>query len=381
MRFGIYTEMQCPDHKPYDQLFGEVKEQTVQADQLGYDMYSTIDHHFFPNFGISANPLAFFSAVAQCTKRIRFRTALHTLPFEHPLRLAGQIAVADILTGGRLECGMGRGHPWCFGPHSVPLEESRPRFDEALEIILKAWTEERVSHEGRFWSFEDVRVVPKPVQKPHPPICTGGVSDVTYRTAGERGWGILLPPLLPNEAFAEHLDVYVEACERSGYEPNVIYLRPIYVSTERRRIRSEAEQAICNFMKFNVSPLFQEPRLPPKEELEQKGYGAYASERIRRLGSLTYDEIVAQGIAFVGTPDEIITKIEETRKLVRIDELSILTNYGGMDHARALRLQELFAERVVPAFGESSRSSDPSAAADAAFEDDEAVVREREVAR
>ena len=144
MRFGIYAEMQCPDGKSHKVVYDEIIRQMVHADQVGFDAYSTIEHHFFQNFGISANPLALFSAVAQKTERIRFRTALHTLPFHNPLRLAGEIAVADILTGGRLECGIGRGHAWLFGPLNVPLEESRPRYDEAIEVLVKAWTEEHI---------------------------------------------------------------------------------------------------------------------------------------------------------------------------------------------------------------------------------------------
>jgi len=110
MRFGIYAEIQTPPGKPHAEMIWEVMRQIEHADQAGFDVYSTIDHHFFPKFSISANPLAMFAAAAQRTRRIRFRTALHTLPLENPARLAGQVAEADILTQGRLECGLGRGH-------------------------------------------------------------------------------------------------------------------------------------------------------------------------------------------------------------------------------------------------------------------------------
>ena len=195
MRFGIYAEMQCPDDKPFAALYDEVFRQMVHADEVGFDSYSIIEHHLFRNFGISANPLAMITAVAQKTEKIRFRTLLHTLPFHNPLRLAAEIAVADILTGGRLDCGVGRGHAWLYGPLNVPLEESRPRFDEALEVLIKAWTQDRFSHKGEFWEFEDVAVVPKPLQKPHPKLYTGGTSDITYQMAGERDWGICVPPV------------------------------------------------------------------------------------------------------------------------------------------------------------------------------------------
>src|SRR5215471_8734269 len=110
MRFGIYCEMQNGFAIDYAKNVWHVLSLIENADQLGYDVFSVIDHHFFQEFSISANPLALFSAAAQRTRNIRFRVALFTLPLENPMRLAGQIAEADILTNGRLECGLGRGH-------------------------------------------------------------------------------------------------------------------------------------------------------------------------------------------------------------------------------------------------------------------------------
>ena len=138
MRFGIYTETQCPLEKPHYDLTWEIVHQMIHADAVGFDSYSIIEHHFFPQFGISANPLAMFVAAAQHTKRLRFRTLCHTLPLHNPLILAGAIAEADLLTHGRLECGLGRGHAWLFPPASTPLAESRPRYEEALDLLTLA---------------------------------------------------------------------------------------------------------------------------------------------------------------------------------------------------------------------------------------------------
>src|ERR1700747_284619 len=129
MRFGIYAEMQTPPGKSHSAMTWEILRQIEHADQVGFDVYSVIDHHFFQKFSISANPLAMFTAAAQRTRRLRFRTALHTLPLENPMRLAGEIAAADILTNGRLETGLGRGHAWLFERSGVDLAESRGRFE------------------------------------------------------------------------------------------------------------------------------------------------------------------------------------------------------------------------------------------------------------
>src|ERR1700687_5916603 len=168
MRFGIYAEMQTPPGKSHYDMTWEILRQIEHADQVGFDVYSMVDHHFFQKFSISANPLALFAAAAQRTKRIRFRVALFTLPLENPMRLAGSIAEVDILTNGRLECGLGRGHAWLCGPSCLPLEESRPRFDEAIEILERAWTQEKFSYDGQFYKVKDLSVVPRPLEKPSP---------------------------------------------------------------------------------------------------------------------------------------------------------------------------------------------------------------------
>jgi alkanesulfonate monooxygenase SsuD/methylene tetrahydromethanopterin reductase-like flavin-dependent oxidoreductase (luciferase family) len=358
MRFGIYAEMQDPPGKPHAQLTWEVFRQIEHADAVGFDVYSLIDHHFFQKFSISANPLALFSAVAQKTKRIRFRTALHTLPLENPMRLAGQIAMADILTNGRLECGLGRGHAWLFGPSNVPLEESRPRYDEAIEILVRAWTQERFSFSGKFYRVDNVSVVPKPLQKPHPRLFTGGTSDITYQMAGEHGWGIFVPPLLPYKVLEGPLGIYKKACSQHGHKPDIVYIRPVYLDDDEKLIRKEVEQALHNFLAFNAAPVESLQSEEKKSELRAKGYGFYASGALESLTKLTYDEIVDQEIGFIGTPQKVIRQIEKLAEVGGIGELAIVSNFGGLEHWKSIKTQQLFAEKVMPAFRSSETGAD-----------------------
>ena len=351
MRFGIYCEMQNPPGKPHAQLTQEILSQIEHADQVGFDVYSVIDHHFFENFSISANPLALFAAAAQRTRRIRFRTALHTLPLENPLRLAGMIAEADILTDGRLECGLGRGHAWLYGPHTIPLEESRPRYEEAIEILVRAWTQERFSFDGHFYRVKDISVVPKPVQKPHPRLFTGGTSDVTYQMAGERGWGIFVPPLLPYKVLEGPLDIYKKACAKNGHAPDIVYIRPVYLDEDEKQIRKEVEEALHNFLAFNASPVESLQSDEKKKELRAKGYGFYASGALESLTRLSYEDIVEQEIGFVGTPKKVIGQIESIQEKGGIGELAIVSNFGGIEHWKSIKVQQLFAQQVMPAFG------------------------------
>lgn len=350
MRFGIYVEMQASPGKSHYELTWEIFQQIEHADRAGFDVYSVIDHHFFPKFSISTNPLALFAAAAQRTQRIRFRTALHTLPLENPLRLAGRIAEVDILTNGRLECGLGRGHAWLYEPTNVALEESRPRYDEAIEILINAWTKEKFSYDGKYYKVKDLSVVPKPVQKPHPRLFTGGTSDITYQMAGERGWGIFVPPLLPYSVLEGPLDIYKKACAANGHQPDVVYIRPVYLDDDEKKIRKEVEQALLNFLAFNASPVYSLHDEEKKAELRAKGYGFYASGALESLTKLTYEEIVEQEIAFIGTPKKVIQQIKDLQKKGGIGELAIVANFGGLEYWKSIKTQHLFATQVMPAF-------------------------------
>jgi alkanesulfonate monooxygenase SsuD/methylene tetrahydromethanopterin reductase-like flavin-dependent oxidoreductase (luciferase family) len=347
LRFGLYAELQTPLAKSHAELYREIMRQMEHADQVGFDVYSIIEHHFFQEFSISANPLALICAVAQKTRRLRFRVALHTLPLANPMRLAGEIAAADIFTNGRLETGLGRGHAWLFERSGVELAESRERFDEAVEILLHAWTENSFSHQGRYYKFKDLSVVPKPLQRPHPPLYTGGTSLATYEMAGARGWGMFLPPLLPYKVMEPSINAYLVASHKAGHKPNIVYIRPVYLGDDPRQIEAEIKPYLHNFLAFNASPV---KGLPPKEELIAKGFGFYASGALESLTRLSYRDIVEQEIGFIGTPDQVISQIRRLREQAPITELAIVANFGGIEHWQAIKTQELFARHVMPAF-------------------------------
>src|ERR1044072_3008326 len=163
MRFSLYTEMQLHEGKTPQQLYGEVLEQIENADRLGYDCYASIEHFFFPKFSISAHPTALFAAAAQRTRTINFRTMLHALPYHNPMVLASAIAVTDILTGGRYEWGVGRGHGWIPEKAGIPLDEhARAKDEHAVHRLFTALGNERVTHSGTSFDAPDSHIVPFP---------------------------------------------------------------------------------------------------------------------------------------------------------------------------------------------------------------------------
>jgi alkanesulfonate monooxygenase SsuD/methylene tetrahydromethanopterin reductase-like flavin-dependent oxidoreductase (luciferase family) len=350
MKFGIYVEMQNPVkyQKSHEQVYKEVLEQIEHADKAGFSTFNTLEHHWFEEFSISANPMALYAAAAQRTKDIRFRTCSHVLPLHNPMIFAGQVAVTDILTGGRFEFAVGRGHAWVFPKASIPLEESRGRFNESLEILELALTKETFSYSGKYFNVENVSVVPRPIQKPYPKIYTGGASNHNYEVAGEKGWGVLITPMLPLEKVMHQLDVYRESCKKHGHKPEIIFVQAVYLDDNGDRAREEAEEYILQFMAGNVSPTKD---MPSREEMIAKDFGFYASGALESLAAIPYEKLLDEEYVWVGSPEEIKVKVE---KLIAacpdITEVSLLCTYAGIEHWKTIRTQQLFSEKIMPYF-------------------------------
>src|SRR5262249_52967700 len=129
--------------------------------------------------------------------------------------------------------------------------------------------------------------------------------------------------------------------------PNIVYIRPVYLGDNPKQIEHEVKDALLNFLAFNASPV---KGLPSKEELNAKGYGFYASGALESLTKLSYEDVLAQEIGFIGTPEQVIGQIRKLREQAPITELSIVSNFGGLEHWKVIKTQELFAKTVMPAF-------------------------------
>ena len=165
--------------------------------------------------------------------------------------------------------------------------------------------------------------------------------------AGRRGWGMFLPPLLPFEAMRPSIDAYVGAAGAAGHAPNIVYIRPVYLGDDPHTIEREVAPYLHNFLAFNASPV---KGLPPREELLAKGYGFYASGALESLTELSYRDIVDGEIGFIGTPEQVIGQIRRLGEQAPISELAIVSNFGGLEHWKVIKTQELFARHVMPAF-------------------------------
>src|SRR6201998_3501927 len=171
MRFGFFDKLPVSSGFTERQRYKAIMAQIVLGDELGFDTVWLGELHFSRAFSILADPLMVLAAAAQRTTRIRLGTAVMLLPLHHPVKIAEEAAITDILSNGRLEFGVGRGaFPLYYVGFDVPQEESRERFEEALDFILAAWKSEHFSFEGKYFRAPDLPGVPRPVQTPHPPV-------------------------------------------------------------------------------------------------------------------------------------------------------------------------------------------------------------------
>ena len=349
MKFSIYSEIQSWPGKSYEQLYGEVLEQIENADRLGYETYAVIEHLFYPKFSASANPFGLFGMAAARTKKIKFRTMLHILPYHNPLVLAAQVHEFAILTNDRYEFGVGRGHGWIPLPAGVPMdEESRPRYEESLDLFVEALHNPVVDFHGRYWNVEGSHIIPFEQRKFR--VILGGTSDKTYELAAQHGWGVAVPPLLPYAALKDQLDLYRSKCAEFGTSPDIVWIHAVYIDDDRELAKREAERHMRGFLEGNASPLTDFPP-PPADQLNKAGYGFYASGIMEKLAQTPYDEMIEGDIVWVGTPDDVIKRVEETIEVCEgLTEIGITTNPGGAAHWKAIKAQELFAQHVIPHF-------------------------------
>jgi alkanesulfonate monooxygenase SsuD/methylene tetrahydromethanopterin reductase-like flavin-dependent oxidoreductase (luciferase family) len=352
MRFGTYYFFQAPPGLSHPEVVQREIQQMAWTEELGFDSIWLTEHHFI-EYGLSVSPAVLAAAAAMRTQRVRIGLAAAILPFHDPVRLAEELAMVDILSGGRLDVGVGRGNrPVEFEGYRVPQIENRERFEEALEIMLRAWTRERFAFEGRHYTIPEIRVIPKPVQQPHPPIYVVCVSPDTIEATALRGWPMLNSILRgPIDPLVQQRDTYVTACRKAGRsEAEIAGLlgrwgvsRHIYVAPTDAQAQAEAKDAEMWYQEALRRFLIPD-NIDRVHPLLQPGFRTAAE----RLAHITWEQLVAETLA-IGSPDTVAIKIAEMRDL-GVGEVLCWMNFGGLPQAQVRRSMELFAREVLPNF-------------------------------
>jgi alkanesulfonate monooxygenase SsuD/methylene tetrahydromethanopterin reductase-like flavin-dependent oxidoreductase (luciferase family) len=342
MRFGFFDQLPCASGHTERQRFQDILAQFELGDALGFDTGWLGELHFSRAFSILANPLMVLAAAAQRTTRIRLGTAVTLLPLHNPVKIAEEAATADILSNGRLEFGVGRGtSPLHYTGYDIPQEESRERFDEALDFILQAWTYESFSFEGKHYRARDLTVIPRPLQSPHPPVRIAANSPDTFPMAARRKFPIFATPLInPPDKLKEGLAVYRDTLP-AGARGDTALAFPVHVTTSRAQARHECEPGLLRFLREAAE------RLRPLGETDIKSFEAFR-QVLARIERVKYEDLDREMGVF-GDPDYCVERVQVLRREYGMDEFICYFNQGGiLDHAMVKQTMTLFAKEVLP---------------------------------
>ena len=349
MEFGVFYQLPCDEDQSPQQRYADTIAQCQLADSLGFDNVWLAELHFHPTFSITPSPLLLASAVAQTTRHIRLGTAVNLMPLYHPIRLAEEIATLDVISGGRAVLGIGRGIiPSHFEGYGVSMEEGRKRFDECLRLIVDAWTKEELDFQGEYYQVRDVGVVPKPVQKPHPPVHVAATGPDTFELVGSMGYNLLVAPVIAgNQPAVDGAKVYREKLAQAGHDPKKGKLSvtlPIYVSEDRHKTDGVLKDTINSYIK-SAQAMLTSPAA---------NRAAAVNPRIARMqegiGKLNYEQVL-QDNTVIGTPEECVERLNQFQELFGAQEYSGWFNIGGrLPHDVVTKSMQLFAEKVMPEF-------------------------------
>ncbi|GIW40222.1 MAG: luciferase [Candidatus Binatia bacterium] len=361
MKIDLLYEMQMlkpwTERSEYE-CYWQAFEQALLADRVGFDTFWEVEHHFLSEFSHSSAPEVFLAALATRTERIRLGHGVTLLPypFNHPIRVAERAAALDIMSDGRLEFGTGRSSLYEQEGFGIRFEESRDMWREALEVIPRMWTEDPFpGYQGRFFSIPERSILPKPIQKPHPPLWVAATSPETWRIAGELGIGALgLTLFLSVDEVAEQIRTYKQALQNvrpvgKAVNDQVGAFTIVHCAETQAKARENGgHDAALWYMKYAFQVLAARGR-------EVQKIGPY--EEFRRAhpiigkvvdGTVTFEELDAEDMVIVGDPDHCIEKLERYRK-AGIDRVLCLMQAGRIPHKAVLRSIELFGRYVIPA--------------------------------
>jgi alkanesulfonate monooxygenase SsuD/methylene tetrahydromethanopterin reductase-like flavin-dependent oxidoreductase (luciferase family) len=351
MQFGVQF-FPAVDHtdKSAADYYAESLAIAEEADKLGFTHARTVEHYFNRYGGYSPNPLLFLTAVSQRTKRLRLVTGAVLPVFNHPFKLAGEIAMLDGISGGRLDVGFARAFlPHEFRRFGISPDESQARFREGLEQIELLLTKENASHRGQFHSFEGVTSLPRPTQKPRPKFYIAATqTPESFEFAGAKGYALMAIPIGP---IGPLIELYRKSWREAGHagDGEVMVAFHMFCHEDARLARDIARPPFEEYFRaLNEA-------VGDWERGSSKDYRDY-DKSMRRLRSFTLDGQIESGGAWVGTPAEVIAIIRRVLGSIgKFEHASLQINFGTIDLADAQRSMRLFAREVMPAFAAPAR--------------------------
>jgi len=374
MRFDLLYELQMP--KPHDErseqrCFQQALEQIELADRVGFDTVWAVEHHFLTEFAHCSAPEVLLAAASQRTKRIRLGHGVVLLPhkFNHPIRVAERVAALDLVSNGRVEFGTGRSSQFEQAGFDIDFEASRDMWQESLEMIPRMWTEDPFEHAGRYVTVPPRSIVPKPLQKPHPPIWMAATSPQSWEIAGRSGIGILgLTLFVSVPQLADRVAAYRREIARAKPVGKFVNDRVgaftiVHVAeSHEQAIANGAADAAINYLlyAFRVLGGFVDPsgsgmrRDKATEEIKSTPYRDMIAKEYPIIVKMmknecTFDDLDREDMVIVGDVEHCVEKVERYER-AGLDHFICLMQADRIPHERVMRSIELFAREIIPRF-------------------------------
>ena len=374
MKFDLLYELQAP--KPHDErteyrCYHQALEQIELADRLGFDTVWAVEHHFLTEFAHSSAPEVFLAAASQRTKRIRIGHGVVLLPhkFNHPVRVAERAAALDILSDGRLEFGTGRSSQFEQAGFEIDTDESRAMWQESLEMIPRMWTEDPFEFAGKYVTVPARSIVPKPLQKPHPPLWMAATSPTSWELAGKNGIGILgLTIFVSVPQLEDRVRAYKAALREAKpvgkFVNDQVGAFTIVHTAETRRqaIDNGGTDAAINYLlyAFRVLGGGASPgdagmqRDKAADEIKSTPYRDMIATEYPIIHKMmknecTFEDLDREDMVIVGSVDECARKVERYQK-AGLDHFIALMQADRIPHEKVMRSIELFGKEIIPRF-------------------------------
>lgn len=340
--FGLFYIPVLHDGLTATQVYDALISQACAADDLGWDNVWFAEHHFDAFGGIIPSPALFATAVAMRTQHLRVGAAVTVLPLHHAVRVAEEFAMLDVLSGGRVDLGIGRG----FSRHEfqalgLSMESREGRFAEGVTVLLDAWAHERFSFQGEYYALHEVEMLPRPLQRPHPPIWVAASSNrASFELAGRFGFNLMLNPYSRTvDEVRRGLDWYREALAGSAHEigsKRIMVNYHLYAARDERAAREEPRDALLYYLS-EVDRNYLKGAEPGQTAPQQASYDSMYPARV-----------------MFGTPDAIEAKIRAWMRF-GVTDFCFMSLFGNLDPDLSLASIQLFSEEVMPRFPKDDR--------------------------
>ncbi len=345
MRFGLLQLFENPGAQTDARWLDEHLASLVEGDRLGFDNIWVGEHHF-GDYGVCASPTLVLAALAQHTTRARIGSAVLVLPFHHPVRVAEELTLLDIASGGRLDVGVGRGfRAQEFAGYGVDPSQSESLFDESLEIMLSLWRDGAVTFHGRHYDVEVSDFRQRTVQRPHPPVWMAAVSPPSFAKAGRLGLNLLCSTFYGGTVgeLAAGVSAYKQALREAGHDiesRRIGFLSLMYVGDTE----AEADSVLRDPARWQFEELSRYiPRDPPP------GYEHYASLRERALWA-NWDDLKQRAVAICGDAQSVCDRVAQLEAEIGFTDLICWTHVAGVPTSFAMKSTRRIADEVMPVF-------------------------------